>query len=50
MQQHHVRVLGVDLVEPIPDQAMVVEVEPAGERDLRSWRQHHFDLGAALGS
>ena len=40
MQQHHVGMLGVDLVEPVPDQAMVVEVEAAGEGDLRSWRQH----------
>jgi hypothetical protein len=40
---------GVDFVEPIPDQAMIVEVEPAGERDLRPRRQHHFRLGAALG-
>ena len=35
MQQHHVRVLGADLVEPIPDQAVIVEVEAAGEGDLR---------------
>ena len=35
MQQHHVGMLGVDLVELVPDQAMIVEVEPAGEGDLR---------------
>ena len=30
VQQHHFGVLGVDLVQPVPDQAMVVKVEPAG--------------------
>ena len=41
--------LGVNLVEAIPDQVVVVEVEPAGECDLRSRRQHDLGLGAALG-
>jgi hypothetical protein len=27
---------------------MIVEVEPAGERDLRPGRQHHFGLGPTL--
>jgi hypothetical protein len=31
MQQHHVGVLGVDLVEPVPDRLGVVEVDPARE-------------------
>jgi hypothetical protein len=31
--------LGVDLVELVPDQAMIVEVESTGERDLRTYRQ-----------
>ena len=31
VHQHHVRMLGVDLVELGPDQAMIVELEPAGE-------------------
>ena len=34
VQQHHVGMLGVDAVELVPDQAMIVEVEPAGEGDL----------------
>ena len=49
MQQHHVGVLGVDLIELVPDQAVIVEVEPAGEGDLRPGRQQHLGLGAALG-
>jgi hypothetical protein len=32
-----------------PDQPVVVEVEPAGEGDLRSAGQQHLGLGAALG-
>ena len=39
VDQHHVGMLGVNLVEAIPDQAMVVEVEATGEGDFRSWRQ-----------
>src|SRR5208283_657806 len=31
VQQHHVGMFGVDLVEPVPDCAMIVEFEPAGE-------------------
>ena len=47
--QDHVGMLGVDLVEAIPDQVVVVEVEATGKSDLRSCRQHHLGLGAALG-
>src|SRR6185437_4462166 len=39
----------VDLVESVPDQTMIVEVEPAGERDLRTRRKHDFGIGPALG-
>jgi hypothetical protein len=49
MEQHHVGVLGMDLVETIPDQMMVVEIEPAGQSDLGSGRQHDLDLGATFG-
>ena len=35
VQQHHLRMLGVDLIELVPDQAVIVEVEAAGEGDLR---------------
>jgi hypothetical protein len=31
--------LGVDLIELVPDQAMIVAVEAAGEDDLRPGRQ-----------
>src|SRR5262249_43059734 len=41
-------VLGVDLVEPVPDGAVVVEVEAAGEGDLGAGRHQHLGLGAAL--
>ena len=34
MQQHHVRVLGTDLIELVPDQVVVVEVETAGKGNL----------------
>ena len=34
VQQHHVGMLGVDLVELVPDQAVIVVVEAAGEGDL----------------
>ena len=37
------------LVELVPDQAMIVEVEPAGEGDLGAGGQQHLVLGPALG-
>jgi hypothetical protein len=43
--------LGVDLIELGPDQPVVVEVEPAGERDLspgRQGRQEYLAVGALL--
>jgi hypothetical protein len=40
---------GVDLVELVPDQAMIVEVDSTGERDLRTYRQHDLGLGATIG-
>src|SRR3546814_2682670 len=49
VQQHHVRVLGTNLVELGPDEPMIVEVEPAGERDLRASREKDFVLGALPG-
>src|SRR5437588_329173 len=49
MQQHHVGMLDVDLVERVPDGGVVVEVEPASEGDLGSGGEQHLGLGAALG-
>ena len=49
VQQDHVGMLGVNLVETIPDEVVVVEVEPSGERDLWPGRQRDLGLGAALG-
>lgn len=46
MEQHHGAVLGVDLVERVPDQPVIVKVETAGEGDLRAYRQMHFVVGA----
>ena len=34
VQQHHAGMLGVDLVEPIPDETMIVEVEAARDDDF----------------
>ena len=50
MDQDHVRMLGVNLVETIPDQAMVVEVQATSECDLRPRWQQDLSFGAALGS
>src|SRR6202035_1761457 len=49
VQKHHVGVFGVDLVETVPDQHVVVEFEPAGKGDLGAGRQHHLGVGAAFG-
>ena len=49
VEQHHVRVPGERLVEPVPDQAMVVEIEPAGEGDLGAGGNERFGLDAAFG-
>jgi hypothetical protein len=38
VHQHHVGMLGVDLIELGPDQVVIVEVEPAGDGDLRTRR------------
>src|SRR5258706_2885224 len=35
VQQHHVRMLGVDLIELVPDHPVIVAVEATGEGDLR---------------
>ena len=43
MEEDHVRVLGMNLVEAIPDEVVVIEVKPTGECDFRPWRQ--YDLG-----
>ena len=48
VQQHHVGMLGVDLVESVPDQAMIVEVEAAGDGDLWTGGQEHLVVGALL--
>ncbi len=49
VEQHHAGMLGMNLVEPVPDGAMVVEVETAREGDLGAGRQQHLGVGAALG-
>src|ERR1700758_525464 len=49
VNEDHVGMFGVDLVEAIPDQMVVVEVEAAGKSDLWSCRQHDLGLGAAFG-
>src|SRR5690242_12550126 len=49
MDQDQVGMLGVNLVEALPDQVVVVEVKATGECDLRSGRHHDFGLGATFG-
>lgn len=50
MQHHQVLVIGSDLIELGPDQLVIVELEPAGERDLRPSGQQHLIVGAFLRS
>jgi hypothetical protein len=47
VEPDHAGMLGVNVVEPVPDGAMVVEVETAGERDLRAGRQQRLGLVGA---
>ena len=49
VHQHHAGVLGVDPVERVPNQPVIYDIEPAGERDLRTRRQHHLGPGAVAG-
>ena len=46
MQQDHVGVLGMHLVERGPDGPMVGDVRPADEGDLRAGRQERFSTAA----
>ena len=39
----------MDLIKLAPDQAVIVEVSPAGESNLGALGQHHFGFRAALG-
>ena len=48
MHEHHVRVLGMDLIELGPDRPMIGGVA-AREGDLRSGRQQHLVVGPAFG-
>jgi hypothetical protein len=41
--------LGVNLVEPVPDRTVVVEVETAREGDLGTGGHKHLGLAAAPG-
>lgn len=49
MQQHHVGMLGLDLVEGVPDAGMVVAVEATGEGDAGADRDQHLGLGLLAG-
>ena len=42
VEKDHVGILGPDLVELAPDQAVIVEVGPAGEGHLGACWQHHL--------
>jgi hypothetical protein len=50
MDQHHVGMLGVDLVEHGPDQLGVGVVGAAGKRDLGAFGQEQFGIGPAMAS
>ena len=39
---------GEDPIEPIPDRAVIVEVDAAGERDYGALRDRRLDLGPML--
>jgi len=47
MQQHHVGVLGANLVEYVPDALMVVAIGAAGKGDAGSGRDEDLGFGAA---
>ena len=49
MEEHHVVVLGADLVEGGPDGSSVVYLLSAGEGDLGAGRDERFELDLALG-
>jgi hypothetical protein len=49
MEEHHVGVLGADLVERVPDADVIVAVGAAGEGDAGAGRGEHFGVGAAAG-
>ena len=49
VEKDHVGILGLDLIKLGPDQAVIVEVGPAGEGNLGALGQHHFGFRAALG-
>jgi hypothetical protein len=49
VRHYHVGMLGVSLVESVPDGAMVIEVETAREGDLGAGWQQQLGLAAALG-
>jgi hypothetical protein len=48
VEKDHVGILGPDLIQLAPDQAVIVEVGPSGEGHLGACGQHHLGLGAAL--
>ncbi len=49
MEKDHVGIFGPDLIELAPDQAVIVEVGPAGEGNLGACGKHHLGFCAALG-
>ena len=46
--EDHGSVFGEDPIEPIPDRAVIVEVDAAGERDYGALRDRRLDLGPML--
>ena len=48
MHEDHGSVFGEDPIEPIPDRAVIVEVDAAGERDYGALRDRRLDLRPML--
>src|SRR5262249_14805255 len=49
MDEHHIGIFGVNPIEGIPDGAMVVEIEAAGEGDLGTGGKQHVGFRTAVG-
>ncbi len=49
LDEHHVGMLGVHLIESLPDGVMIVAIHAAAKGDLRTGGKVHFGLGLALG-
>lgn len=49
MQEHHIGVFCMGLIEFRPDPLMIVEIHATGKDDLGTGGDEHFGLGAPAG-